>query len=363
MTKTVAFLATGDEITSGDTLDTNSPDMAHRLADNNIKTGMHMHVSDDQDELEAAMQFLLKHHDGLIIIGGLGPTSDDRTRYALANAINRPLQFNEASWQRIENRFKRFRLNLPSESNKRQAYFPQGSTIIPNDNGSADGCWLNTQNQFIALLPGPPSECLPMFDNHILPTLEYQQFQQDTHIKRWLLFGVSESAIADYMDELLNDHPVTTAYRLSPPYIEFKIYYQSDHDLHQAQPTIEQAIQPYLLSSFNQSASTLLKEALTTTSQTIYIRDEATRGHFFATLTREQLFNNIVLCDEPVASKLYVHIEGLEDYWHNTIKHHQLPLTISIGSKQTTYQVPYRQQRTLPHAIELIAHELLQTLT
>lgn len=362
MTKKVAFLATGDEITSGDTLDTNSPDMAHQLSNNHIETGMHMHVSDRQSDIEAAIEFLLQHHEALIIIGGLGPTSDDRTRYALANAIQRPLQFNPDTWQRIEDRFRRFRLSLPTESNKQQAYFPEGSTIIPNNNGSADGCYMISNQKVIALLPGPPSECLPMFDSHILPILKQQHFPQDKKVKRWLLFGLSESEIAEQMDQLLHDKPVETAYRLSPPYIEFKVYYQNNHDLVQAQNLIEPAIQPYRLSSFNYSATQLLHEALLNTSHTIYLNDKATRGSFYTHLTQRTLFNNIIPCQSQVSSNWHIDIEGLEGYWLNDVHNTQLPLTITIGSYQVTHQVPYRQQRTLAHAIELIAHEILQSL-
>lgn len=362
MNKTVAILATGDEITCGDTHDTNSPTIAQTLMHEHIETSMHMHVTDRQADIESAINYLLEHNQALIIIGGLGPTSDDRTRYALANSIQQPLIFNEASWQRILDRFQRFRLTLPHESNKCQAYFPQDSHIIPNENGSADGCWLIANQKLIGLLPGPPSECLPMFNNHILPQLKAQQFQQPVNIKRWLLFGVSESLIATEMDQLLKDHPVTTAYRLSSPYIEFKIYYQTDQDLQLAQRTIEPAIQSYCLSSFHKPASLLLKEALSSTSKTIRLQDYATNGHFFANLTQEQLFSNLLVTDTELNTDLKVTIEGFHNFWQNQHQYEDLPLTITINNHPVTHNVPYRQQRTLPYAIEIIAHQILKNI-
>lgn len=363
MDRQIALLATGDEITTGDITNTNGPRIAQQLTENQIAVGMHLHVSDEQAEMEAAMQFLLQHHHALIITGGLGPTSDDRTRYALANVLQRPLHFHEDSWERILQRFRRHHLALPAESNQRQAYFPQGGETIRNDNGSAEGCWLIDNDKLIALLPGPPSECLPMFERDILPRLLAPQYQHNTRTKRWLLFGVSESHIADLLDQSLQHHNVTTAYRLWPPYIEFKLHYQHENDLYKAQQQIAEIIQPYRLASFELSACKLLQQALLANpSQRVYINDQATQGHFLNYLLQEIQLDNIIACNRPPSDGIYIHITGLDDYWHDTVQDHQLPLTIDLHNERHQHQVPYRQQRTLAHAIELIAYEILQTL-
>ena len=84
----IALLSTGDELVNGDVLNTNSQHLARQLLDHAIQPGLHITASDDQNQIESAMRFLLADHAGLIITGGLGPTSDDRTRFALEAVLN-----------------------------------------------------------------------------------------------------------------------------------------------------------------------------------------------------------------------------------------------------------------------------------
>ena len=128
----VALLATGDEICNGDIINSNSQEIAQRLFNQGIHVKTHMTVSDNLTDLETAMQFLLQDHHALIITGGLGPTSDDLTREALSHVLQRPLIFDEPTWHAIVARLNRFGFHTPPESNKQQALFPTGATIIPN---------------------------------------------------------------------------------------------------------------------------------------------------------------------------------------------------------------------------------------
>ena len=138
----VALLATGDEISNGDILNTNTKELAARLFNHGIHIGNHLVTGDNTADIELAIKFLLDSHDALIITGGLGPTSDDLTRYALSKAINRPLHFHEEVWQNIVNRLRHFGYDSPPPSNRQQAIFPEGASIIPNPNGTAAGCFL-----------------------------------------------------------------------------------------------------------------------------------------------------------------------------------------------------------------------------
>src|SRR5262249_55359345 len=119
----IAILATGDELTTGDILNTNGQIIAQTLKDHGFLMGMHVIASDDENEITEAINFLLHDHPILITIGGLGPTSDDRTRFALSRAINQPLVFNEASWNHITSRLTSLHLHV-HEANKQQALFP-----------------------------------------------------------------------------------------------------------------------------------------------------------------------------------------------------------------------------------------------
>src|SRR5690242_8233045 len=118
----IALLATGDEIIHGDILNSNTQEIAAQLFNHGISVGTHMTVPDNMTEIETAIQFLLKTHRGLIITGGLGPTSDDLTRYALSHAIANPLVFDENTWKTIVERLARFGYHTPPETNRQQAF-------------------------------------------------------------------------------------------------------------------------------------------------------------------------------------------------------------------------------------------------
>src|SRR4051794_34592502 len=89
-----ALLATGNELTSGDILNTNGQFIAKTLTEQGFTIGDHVICSDQESDIVTCINFLLSHHDVLIITGGLGPTSDDRTRNALSTAIKKPFVFN-----------------------------------------------------------------------------------------------------------------------------------------------------------------------------------------------------------------------------------------------------------------------------
>ena len=160
--KRIAFLATGDEIVNGDILDTNAPYFARQLTDNSFVPGTRLIVSDDQKEMESAIRYLLQDHDALITIGGLSPTSDDRTRFAISDALEKPLQFDEASWDRIVEKLNSYNLAIP-ENNKQQCLFPENAEIYPNPNGTASACCINHDDKLVFMVPGPPNECREIF--------------------------------------------------------------------------------------------------------------------------------------------------------------------------------------------------------
>src|SRR5690606_22518662 len=101
-TKRIAFLATGEEIINGDIQDTNATYFAQHFIEQGIQPGRRVTVGDHRQETENAIRYLLADHDALITIGGLGPTSDDLTRFAVADALGLTLTFDEQAWQWVE---------------------------------------------------------------------------------------------------------------------------------------------------------------------------------------------------------------------------------------------------------------------
>jgi molybdenum cofactor synthesis domain-containing protein len=222
--KRIGFLATGSELTSGEILNTNGQSISQILFAEGAHLGEHLVVDDIQANILAALEFLASRHDALIITGGLGPTSDDRTRFALASFLNLDLAFRPESWDRISKRFE-LRGRVPTENNKIQALFPENALLLPNLNGTADGAMIEApaEGQLFFLLPGPPSECLPLFESDVLPILKKRGFTSDHRLYRWKLREVSESVIATKLEPLAQKYCLEIAYRASKPILHVKL--------------------------------------------------------------------------------------------------------------------------------------------
>lgn len=373
----IALLATGDEICNGDILNSNSQEIAQRLLSNGIHVGMHMTVADNLSDLETAMRFLLQNHRALIITGGLGPTSDDLTRQALSHVLQRQLIFDEQTWQAIMGRLQRFGFHTPPESNRQQALFPEGATIIPNPNGTAAGCMMKqaalpAQNkdseQFIFMLPGPPIECLPMFDSIVLPMLKNNHFQKVLHYDKWLLFGISEAQIAEELDKLVQPFDCITGYRFWYPYIEFKLYSNNQADFANLVPLVEKAIAPYLIGNGKATASDLLKRKIVTLNSTLAICDFATGGLLESMLkTPETNSHLIFLYDlKKSSAALQIKISGLTEFWQQIDNYTNTVLEISFiiqgKNQESKHTIPFRGYRVKQYAVEFICWQIYNFL-
>lgn len=362
--KRVAFLATGDEIVNGDILNTNSQAMAQLLFQQGINVGSHLIVSDEQIEIERSIQFLLQEHQALIITGGLGPTSDDRTRFALAEALGLPLEFDEATWERILERFRELNLKQQPESNRKQALFPKTASVIPNENGSASACWILDQEKLIFMLPGPPKECLPIFNNTVLPLLKKYNFSQKTIYKKWLLFGVSEGQIAEEMDALAAPYDITTGYRFSYPYVEFKVYSKSEEALEKFLSVAEGRIKKHLISESSIPATESLLKILENYNGTIYIDDQATQGALPEVLTTVRTHKKVIFSNLNDSNHgLTIKIEGLHELKNDSKDASTNWLSIQSGVYHKRYEFPYRGVRTAYYAVELICSTIIALLS
>jgi nicotinamide-nucleotide amidase len=360
----IAILATGDEVVNGDILNTNTQEIAMRLTNAGMQVRTHMAAPDTVKEIHQAIAFLLKNHEALIITGGLGPTSDDLTRYALSEVINRPLQFDNNTWEEICSRLKRFGYSAPPESNRQQALFPEGAIIIPNPNGTAAGCSFQINQQFIFMLPGPPTECLPLLDNTAIPALKNAGFQQVSYHKKWLLLGASEGKLAEELDSIAKPFDCITGYRLFYPYIEFKIHSNKKEDFDKIIPLIEKSIKAYLTQNGEQTASIILKTLINESQLHLNIDDHATGGALQAALESPATRKFLHFSPNQFAKlALHIEVQGLTEYWEqkNEISRTQLRIHLSDGQNEKTIdvEVPFRGgTRVIHYAVEFICSKI-----
>ena len=194
------IIAIGDELSSGQRLDTNSQWLSKKLGDLGIRVAFHTTVGDDLSENIEVLRAAAGRSDFVICTGGLGPTLDDLTRQAMADAFDRPLKLDEPSLRNLRALFARRRREMP-ERNRIQAMFPSGSQIIENPHGSAPGIDLTIDgdgksSRFFAL-PGVPAEMKEMWELTVAPRIESQagnaQGSMRYHVIK--LFGIGESDV------------------------------------------------------------------------------------------------------------------------------------------------------------------------
>jgi nicotinamide-nucleotide amidase len=164
------ILAVGSELLTPLRSDTNALYLTARLREVGIDTGARVTVADDAGLLESALSTALSRADIVIATGGLGPTEDDLTREAAAAALGRPLHRVPALIEELKARFARFgRVMAPV--NEKQADVIEGGVVLANPRGTAPGQRVEKDGRMLVLLPGPPHEMQPMFEEQVLPVL------------------------------------------------------------------------------------------------------------------------------------------------------------------------------------------------
>jgi nicotinamide-nucleotide amidase len=189
------IISIGSEIASGQNLDTNSQWVAQQLAMLGIQVRYHTTVADNlAANIEVFMQ-AAERSELVISTGGLGPTQDDLTREALADAADVELVFHQELMDEIAAMFASRGRPMP-ERNRVQAYLPDGAAAIPNANGTAPGIWMRIGEAWLAALPGVPREMKPMFFDFVrLKLIEMGLDCGVTVIRKLNTFGAGESMI------------------------------------------------------------------------------------------------------------------------------------------------------------------------
>jgi nicotinamide-nucleotide amidase len=203
---TAEIIAVGSELLTPFRTDTNSLWLTDRLNSVGIEVKLKTIVGDDDARLEETIRDALKRSGVVVLTGGLGPTEDDITRKIAARALGRRLSLDERVLEEIRAKFMRWGRKMP-EINARQAMVMEGASVLPNPNGSAPGMYLEHDSRVVVLLPGPPREMKPMFDDHVLPKLASRAGGVSVARRVLRVAGLGESAV----DE-----------RIAPVYTQYK---------------------------------------------------------------------------------------------------------------------------------------------
>ena len=205
------IIAVGSELLTPDRMDTNSLYLTGELNRLGVEVVGKCVVGDDRGRLADAVRLALSRSEILILSGGLGPTEDDVTREAVAQALDRKLIFHPEIADALAERFARARRKM-AEINKRQAFVIEGAAILSNDRGTAPGQWVEESGRVAMLLPGPPHELKSMFERQCLPRL--QRIVPPLAIRTMFLrvTGMAESELDELISPVYKkyDNPATT---------------------------------------------------------------------------------------------------------------------------------------------------------
>ncbi len=238
-----SILAIGTELTAGQIINRNAARISEKLKSFGVETNLHLTVPDRRDLILKALDFVSEQSHLIFVTGGLGPTSDDFTREVVADWSKLPLEFNEASWTHIVDRLTSRGFQV-REMQKQQCYFPKGSEILTNAEGTAHGFSLevkqNSEMKKVFVLPGPPREIERVWSDHIETWMRHHTKNLDRLItKAWDTIGVGESDIAYLVEAALKDLPNPSAleigYRVHLPYVEVKLTFkETDKNIYSA---------------------------------------------------------------------------------------------------------------------------------
>ncbi len=206
------ILTIGDELLIGNTINTNAAWIAQQLNLIGIDVIHHLTLSDEKQDIINSLDSSLKNVDIIVITGGLGPTSDDITKYVLADYFGGKLIFNELAFQNIERLFAH-RKKWINEATKKIAYLPDNCIPIQNKMGTAAGMLFTKGNKTIVSMPGVPYEMKVMMSDDFIPYLQHKYKLPTILHKHILTAGVGETEIAEKLESF--EHNLTKYLKLA----------------------------------------------------------------------------------------------------------------------------------------------------
>lgn len=221
----IAIIAVGTEVTTGQILNKNAQWISQKWKDLGVDTSLHLSVPDDRKLMKEAFQFAQLSCNYIFITGGLGPTTDDFTREVVAEWLGQPLEWHEEAWEHVQKRMQ-LRGIKPREQQKQECYFPKGSKVHINPEGTACAFEAQTGHTQVFVLPGPPYEIKAIWQNSLASLFEKATSKLNKKITRsWDCAGCSEVELAEIITSKAAHCPFEIGYRVHLPYIEIKLSY------------------------------------------------------------------------------------------------------------------------------------------
>ncbi len=280
----IEIIAVGSELLTPYYQDTNSLYLTRQINDLGMSISLKTIAGDNLDDLIYCFRQAQQRSDLILIIGGLGPTLDDKTREAVSASLNKKLIFKKEILHQIKNRFRKRNISMPSV-NKKQAYIIEGAEILNNKNGTAPGLWVEFASKIFILLPGPPEELKAMFKDQVLPRLlNLRQGYQSRLVLKivGLTESRTESMITDLYPEENNLEMTTLAY---PGQIEIHLtgfsissFKQAENKILKVSRLIRDRLKEHVFSISGEKLEEVLGKLLSRDHSTLATAESCTGG-------------------------------------------------------------------------------------
>jgi nicotinamide-nucleotide amidase len=284
---TAAILSTGDELTSGRTVDTNASFIADLLVAEGIDVVAVLVVGDYPERIAWAWQTALERADLVVSTGGLGPTADDLTTETLARLLGRPLALDPAVADRIRQMFAAMGRTMP-ENNLKQAFFPAGAVILPNPLGTAPGFRLAVESpagsRHAVVLPGVPREMKAMLTGEVLPWLRSLGGDRIAYRSHsFQTFGISESGLDELVAGALDPASARVSFRAAFPQISVRVTVSGpegevDARLAEAAARLRERVGPYAYGEGDTTMEAAVGQLLSARGATLAVAESCTGG-------------------------------------------------------------------------------------
>jgi len=337
----IEVVTIGDELLLGFTLDSNAAHLARELAAIGVEIVQRSTVGDEASDIARVVGAALERTGAVVTTGGLGPTSDDRTKPAIAAIFGREMQLDEEHLAWMERRWaQRFKAPLPA-ANRQQAMIPAGARKLTNNHGSAPGIWLEDgRGRWVAMLPGVPREMRGMLADTLLPLIRERVDRGSVVRSRTLrTTGVAESLLADRIDALgkeLLDDGLSLAYLPSVDGVDLRLTVRgrsaSDADaaLAQASGRLRLCLGDDIYGEDGAALPDLVLDQARSRRLTIAVAESCTGGLLGARLTSIPGSSDVVL--------------GGVIAYHNTVKREQLRVPQSLLDEHGAVSEPVVRQ-------------------
>lgn len=329
----VGILAIGNELLLGQITNKNAAKISQKLLDYHLPVVCHLTVADSIPMIHRSLNQLFEVANIVFVSGGLGPTADDLTRKAVSSYFDKNLIYDETTYLKLEEVLTKLEVSITS-NHKQQAYFPEGSQIVQNTVGTANGFYIHQNKKHLFSLPGPWPEIESCWEHFIDFKLKSDFLKKsDFVIKSFHILGMPESEVADKVSKIIEGTSLFAEYRIHLPYVEIRFQLEDKKHISDLESKIRKNF-PTTLAYEDQNS--LLSQFIDKLSdRKVLIIDQVSRGYIFQKINELEISSKI---DFYLSHNLNVEIntskydlcfdlkEGEEGDWFVYVNEKQLPL-------------------------------------